>query len=109
MDSNTTSRRIVRGILAATLAVVSGLGLVACQTPSVEPAPEPVVYEDRFVDQQRAQQAADRMQERYAGRPADRIDEAVAREAQNAERTREQYSGLPADRIDDAMAREQQK
>lgn len=109
MDSSTTSQRIVRGIVAAALAASAGIGLVACQTTRIEPVPEPVVYEDPMVDQQRVQQAADRIRERYSGRPADRIDDAVAREAQDAEHVRERYSGLPADRIDEAMARKQQR
>ena len=108
MDSNTISGRIVRGILAGMLAAAAGFGLVACQTPG-DPNPEPAAYEDPFATQERIQQAADRMREQYAGRPADRIEEAVAREAEILRQVREERPGAPADRIEEALARASQR
>ena len=105
MDTITTPRRIVRGILAGTLAVTAGLGLAACQTVPVTPEPEPVVYEDAIVQQERMDQAADRMRERYAGRPADRIEESLAREQALLEKVRARHAGQPADRLEEALAR----
>lgn len=109
MDSNTISGRIVRGVLAGTLAAAAGLGLVACQS-AVTPAPQPAaVYEDPFVIQDRVQQAANRMREQYAGRPADRIEEAVEREAEILRQVREERPGAPADRLEEALARASQR
>ena len=108
MDSNTISSRIVRGVLAGTLAAVAGLGLVACQTP-VTPNPEPAVYEDPLVTQDRVQQAANRMREQYADRPADRIEETIARESEILRQIRELSPGLPADRLEEALERASQQ
>ena len=104
MDSNTISGRIVRGVLAVTLAAAAGFGLVACQTP-VAPNPEPAVYEDSLVTQDRVQQAANRLREQYAGRPADRIEEAVERQAEILRQLREERPGAPADRLEEALVR----
>ena len=107
MDTNTISGRIVRGVLAGTIAASAGLGLVACQTPTT-PNPEPIVYEDPLATQDRVRQSADRMREQYAGRPADRIEEAVAREAEILRQVREQRPGAPADRLEEALERASQ-
>ena len=106
MDSNTNSGRIVRGVLAGVLAAGACLGLAACQSATVTPEPEPAVYEDALARHERIEQAAaDRMRERYAGLPADRIEGAIAREEAHREEVLARHAGLPADRIEEALAR----
>ena len=49
------------------------------------------------------------MREQYAGRPADRIEEAVEREAEILRQVREERPGAPADRLEEALARASQR
>jgi len=109
MDSSTISGRIARGVIAGTIAAAAGLGLVACQSAPVTTEPEPAAYEDSLVEQERIEQAADRMREKYAGRPADRIDEAIAREDRTIKEVLALHAGQPADRLEEAIARALQR
>lgn len=73
MDTTLMGRSAARALAVVLLAGGAAIGLAACQTPSAAPAgPAPAVAPQRGpVDQH--------LVERYAGRPADRIDEDIAR------------------------------
>jgi hypothetical protein len=92
-----TRRSIAGGIIAGIVTTVLGCGLTGCQTP--EPMPQPVVQEDPHLSETYAEQAAARLREAYAGRPADRVAEDIDRQAADAEAMRERFAGRPADRI----------
>jgi len=114
--STSAASRIARGIGVAALSTILVAGLAGCMTGRVasgavhQNAPAPAGLDltqtaDRMAEQLAQQAAANRANSiRFAGVPADRVAEALAREAQATQVTQvtptNPYPGTPADRIE---------
>ena len=101
MNTNTEGRRtstFARRAVPALAIVALAIGLGACQTPRAETVPQAPVVKN-----------AEAPVGIELGRPADRIAEEIARQAQ-AQLSRQpsvRFRGMTADRIEEQLAKEQ--
>jgi hypothetical protein len=96
MNTTSTSRMTIRRVVAV-CALVAGLALTGCQTPPDETA---VPQLHHFPSTPRSPIGID------VHRPADRIAEDFERHNDRMNELSKRFAGVPADRVEEQLARE---
>jgi hypothetical protein len=96
MDTTSTSGMTVRRTIAV-CAVVAGLALTGCQTPREDAV---VLTPHHFPTSAHAPVGID------VHRPADRVAEDIERNQDRMEQLSRRFAGVPADRVEERLARE---
>lgn len=98
MFSHISSHRTAAVVLAVMLVAGAG-GLTGCRSGAQGAAPDVQVVRIHY---ERSLTPA----ESFGGLPADRIEQAIARDAARAAALSERFAGVPADRVQDQLDRE---